>query len=271
MCLCTSADNAARPRQLLVANDIVSLSTVERVERIASKSVRPSKSTDTHRHPLSKTSHQEIFFDALPMIVSATAGIYNTNTSIIQECFSHIMYDYCPTKGISTTSTSSSYLLSSLSWSNVICLFIHAIYFFDILRKIVSSSDDTVSDATKSKRRRVLTYMLTWFIIDAISMVPWEGIIVQPIFNNERKRHIVFKVIGFLRACPAIKKRWQYIVKARRLARSLGYRHHMRHVRHIHKYIIFFTRMKMILLVRCLQHARWTKRLLSSIRKSIYS
>ena len=270
MCCSTSFEKSTRPRRLIVPDEIALPSS--RIELMSTKNTmhsrrgkfannisNPTAPMMTHLATDRTKSYAEIFFDALPMLVSITAGIYKTNASILNECFTHIMYDYCPTKAMAPAS-------SSASCSNLICLIIQVVYLIDILRNFLCTNDNN-ANVINSKRRKVLKYILTWFIIDAINIIPWEAMIVQPLYNYHSRRHAIFKIIGFLRVCPEITKRWQYIVKARRIARSLGYHRHLRYVRHMPKYILFFTRMKMILIVRGLQHVRWTNRLLGGIRK----
>ena len=199
--------------------------------------------------------------DCLPLLFSLTA-INKTNTSILKECFSTMIIDHCSTDDRSLRIPTTFF---SVDPAMLFAILYQMILILDILRNFVCSDPRQPT----ARAKRILQYLLTWFIIDAINITPWEQLIVQPTFDFNRKKHILVKIIGLLRACPAIRRRWHYLIKARRLAMAFGYRRHLKYARHLPKYLVFFNRMKMILLIRMLQKARWVKRLLADIRMNI--
>ena len=221
-----------------------------------------------HRHANDKPKPlcaimAKFFLDCLPLLFSMIS-INWTHASILKECFSAMLLNQCSAdKETSPLSSSNGYAATLCA---VLC---QTIYVLDVGRNFLDNNN--VPRQSSSKFSRIWQYMFTWFVVDTIYIMPWEQLIVQPVFDLHRKKHVFFKAVSFLRACPAIRKRWRYIIKARRIAIALGYQQPLKHVHHVPKYLLFFKRMKLILLIRVIQNARRVRRLLSDLKRNIFT
>lgn len=198
------------------------------------------------------------FLNCLPLLLSLTT-IRWTHSSILEECFSTIILSKCPNKAPPL-------ILSNGNAALYLAIMCQMVYVLDICRNLL----DNIKFPTKSPSMcgGVLQYVFTWLVIDIMYIVPWELLIVQPVFDVNRKRHVILKITCFLRACPAIRKHWHYLTKARRILKTFGYHQHLIYARHFPKYLLFFNRMKLVLLIRAVQYARWVWRLIADLGKT---
>ena len=113
-------------------------------------------------------------------------------------------------------------------------------------------------------------YLTTWFVVDALSLVPWESLYVKPIFEMQKRRHIVKKTFFRTRA----------VVRVTRVLRGRHFRlfgkvaRHTRHagvganrllrllIKYVPKYLLFYRNMKGVLAVRLLRQIHWMRKIL---------
>lgn len=105
-------------------------------------------------------------------------------------------------------------------------------------------------------------YLTTWFVVDFLSLLPWERIYVQPIIDLQNRRNFFkksfFRTKAVLRVTRILKGR--HFKLFGRVARQtkhagVGTRGLLRLlIKYLPKYIFFWRRMKGIVVVRLLRH-----------------
>lgn len=113
-------------------------------------------------------------------------------------------------------------------------------------------------------------YLTTWFVVDALSLVPWESLYVKPIFEAQRRRHFVKKYFFRTRA----------VIRVTRVLRGRHFRlfgkvaRHTRHagvganrllrlmIKYVPKYLLFYRNMRGVLAVRLLRQVHWMRKVL---------
>lgn len=112
-------------------------------------------------------------------------------------------------------------------------------------------------------------YLTTWFVVDALSLVPWESLYVKPIIEMQNRRHF-FKKYFF---------RTKAVIRVTRVLRGRHFRlfgkvaRHTRHagvganrllrllIKYVPKYLLFYRNMKGVLAVRMLRQVHWMRKL----------
>jgi hypothetical protein len=116
-------------------------------------------------------------------------------------------------------------------------------------------------------------YLTTWFVIDVLSLLPWEVVYVKPIIEMQnrlnwfaklfKRSKAVVRVTRVLRGrhfklFGRVAKQTKHAgVGARRLLRLL--------IKYVPKYIFFWRRMKGVVVVRLLRMLRYIQRILKNI------
>jgi len=116
-------------------------------------------------------------------------------------------------------------------------------------------------------------YLTTWFVIDAISLIPGELIFVQPLIDRQNKRNIFTKyffrskaVVRVTRVLRGRHFRWfGSVAKQSRRAGMGGARRLLRLIiKYVPKYWMFLRNMKGIIVLRVLRQWHWIRRLWKS-------
>jgi hypothetical protein len=113
-------------------------------------------------------------------------------------------------------------------------------------------------------------YLTSWFAVDALSLVPWECLYVQPIIDQQNQRNFFLKYFLKSRAVARFSSklrgrhvRWfgqvsrttkQYGYGSSRLLRVL--------IKYAPKYVLFLKNMKGVVAVRVLRQVHWFRRFL---------
>lgn len=111
-------------------------------------------------------------------------------------------------------------------------------------------------------------YLTTWFVVDALSLVPWESLYVRPIIEMQNRRRF-FKKTFF---------RTKAVIRVTRVLRGRHFRlfgkvaRHTRHagvganrllrllIKYVPKYLLFYRNMKGVLCVRLLRQVHWMRK-----------
>jgi hypothetical protein len=145
-------------------------------------------------------------------------------------------------------------------------------FLIDIILNFLTEHKSTAGRTYKAVWARYLT---TWFVVDALSWIPWETLYVQPLFDAQKRRG--FFVKSFFRTRAVIKvtrvlrghhfKLFGKVAKqtkhagvgANRLLRLL--------IKYVPKYLLFYRNMKGVLVVRVLRQVHWVRKLVKNISK----
>jgi len=156
---------------------------------------------------------------------------------------------------------------------NLFHMFCNAWFFLDMLLNFFTehrSSDGSVIRDGKAVWARYLT---SWFIIDTLSLVPWEHIFVKPIIEMQNRRGFFKKL--FFRSRSAIrvsrKLRGNHFRLFGRVANQtkhvgVGSRGLLRLIiKYAPKYVLFFKNMRGVLAVRLLRQVHWIRKLFKNL------
>ncbi len=131
----------------------------------------------------------------------------------------------------------------------------------------------------KTDQGRILTrgrsvwarYLTTWFVVDALSLVPWESLYIKPIIEAQNKRHFLQKYFFRTKAVIRVTRvlRGRHLKLFGRVAR-----HSRRHagvganrllrllIKYVPKYLLFYRNMKGVVAVRLLRQVHWMRKLI---------
>lgn len=116
-------------------------------------------------------------------------------------------------------------------------------------------------------------YLTTWFVVDALSLVPWESLYIKPIIEMQNKRHFVKKYFFRTKA----------VVRVSRLLRGRHFRlfgkvaRHSKHagvganrllrllIKYVPKYLLWYRNMRGVLAVRFLRQIHWIRKMWRNI------
>lgn len=146
-------------------------------------------------------------------------------------------------------------------------------FLIDIILNFLTENKSTAGRGTyKAVWARYLT---TWFVVDALSWIPWETLYVQPLFDAQKRRG--FFVKSFFRTRAVIKvtrvlrghhlKLFGKVVKQTKHAGVGATRLLHLLIKYVPKYLLFYRNMKGVLVVRVLRQVHWFRKLVRNISK----
>merc|ERR1712232_131337 len=210
--------------------------------------------------------------DILTIFLSFVVGICTTHASLRARCFLHVISSYCTTEEFVYIPVLGATQLSTAT------SFMQIWYFVDFLLNFIFTSNECNTESFKQMpQRKYMEFknILIWFMVDIISIVPWDVIFFQPILIDNHRKSIVRKVSDivrayhFFRTYPVITGRWRQLLHLLQLARSRGLRP-LRLIKFIPLYNLYFGSMKLVLVVRFFWLVRKYQQLYGSIMKSLY-
>jgi len=149
-------------------------------------------------------------------------------------------------------------------------------FLFDILLNFVSQIQ-TGGVVYKDYKSVWARYLTTWFIVDVVSLIPWERHYVKPIVEIHKRRgifrKIFFKGKAVVRVTTKILRK-RHVQRFGKVARTtkhagVGARRLLRLIiRYVPKYVFFYRRMKAIIVMRLLRqvhHLRKMVKILSPL------
>jgi len=144
----------------------------------------------------------------------------------------------------------------------------------DILLNFISvdrNSDGTVSRHITAKSAKYLT---TWFPIDALSIYPWEQMLLQPIIEQQNRRKLVTKLFFRSKATVKVTRilRGRHFKFFGRVANSTkrnfgvgGKKLLALIIKYVPKYLLFYRNMKLVILLKVLRQIHFVKKIYVSI------
>uniref|UniRef100_A0A7S1BQA9 Uncharacterized protein n=1 Tax=Corethron hystrix TaxID=216773 RepID=A0A7S1BQA9_9STRA len=205
----------------------------------------PSGRSRSYWVPIPANHPLKIVWDTLTILLSISVGVYTTHASMRDLCFPHLLNNSCVVGRDSLP-----LFFGYFSGSTVVTL-MDLWCVADIVLNFLTVNENS--------------YLMTWFFVDVISMLSWEVIYVQPIFNAIRRERILSKAVGFTRKFPLFKRRWSQLVRLSFLAKAVG-SGPTRLIRFAPKYFVFAGKMKVVIGFRMLRYVRLVKRLLKNLK-----
>lgn len=199
----------------------------------------------------------KIAWDVCTILLSLTAGVYTTHAGMRDKCFPHLLNNKCASKTVLP-------LFFGCIPGNFLVTFLDLWYVADIIFNFLLEEKKISEKNTES------SYLTTWFLVDVISMLSWEVIFVQPVFDQ--KKSVVHKAVGFCKMIPILKKRWPQLIKICLAVKTARVRISgiCCLIRFAPRYIVFTVKMKVVLLLRTMRHFRLQRRLFRNLKSLFY-
>eukprot|EP00978_Attheya_sp_CCMP212_P016300 scaffold42574_cov65-Attheya_sp.AAC.3 len=219
----------------------------------------------------------KLAWDVLTILLSLTVGVYTTHASMRDQCFPHLLNNTCAAlnKGQALP-----LFFGYFHGSTVVTLYDLwrvADIVLNFLTEDVNNKKNGCSQGkspTITVIRAKLTYLTTWFLIDVVTLLSWEVVYVQPVFNRNRKKNVFLKAIGVIRIYPFLRitiKRCPVLLRILKRAILFAGRGFLgKLIRYAPKYIAFALtgNMKVIVALRVVRQVRLFRSLMA--RKSLY-
>ena len=144
-------------------------------------------------------------------------------------------------------------------------------FLLDIILNFVTEHKTRNGEVIRDGKTVWARYLTTWFVIDALSLIPWERIYVRPIVEKIKRRNFFQKTFFRSRAVVRVSRvlRGRHIKLFGRVSRQTGTP--LRQlvtliIKYVPKYLVFLRNMKGALAVRSLRLVHW----LHNIYKKIW-
>lgn len=143
-------------------------------------------------------------------------------------------------------------------------------FFIDILLNFLTEHKSSHGRTYKAVWARYLT---TWFVVDALSLMPWETLYVQPLFDAQKRRGFFVKSFFRTRAVVRVTrllrgrhfKLFGQVAKQTKHAGVGASRLLHLIIRYVPKYLMFYRNMKGVLVVRVLRQVHWIRKLIKNV------
>lgn len=156
---------------------------------------------------------------------------------------------------------------------NYLKLFCEVWFFVDILLNFVTEHRRSNGQVIQDQKTVWARYLTSWFVVDALSFVPWERVFVKPIIEMQNKRgpfrKLFFRSKSIIRVSRKLRgnhvrlfgrvvnKTKQIGVGSNRLLRLI--------IKYLPKYILFFRNMRGVMAVRTLRQLHWMRKIFREI------
>ncbi|KAL3827009.1 hypothetical protein ACHAXA_000073 [Cyclostephanos tholiformis] len=140
----------------------------------------------------------------------------------------------------------------------------------DILLNFITEHKTRQGEVIRDGKAVWARYLTTWFIVDILSLIPWESIYVKPIVEKIKRRNIFQKT--FFRSKAAIRVsrvlRGRHIKLFGRVSKKSGISLHRLVtlvIKYLPKYLLFLRNMRGALVIRALRLVHWLHNLYKEI------
>ncbi|KAL7552656.1 hypothetical protein ACHAWF_016290 [Thalassiosira exigua] len=132
----------------------------------------------------------------------------------------------------------------------------------DILLNFVTEHKTSRGEVLRDGKAVWARYLTTWFVVDILSLVPWERIYVRPVVERIKRRNILQKTFFRSKAVVRVSRvlRGRHIRLFGKVSRQTGTplrRMVATAVRYVPRYLVFLKNMKGALAVRSLRLVHW--------------
>ena len=132
----------------------------------------------------------------------------------------------------------------------------------DIMLNFVTEHKTRNGEVIKDGKTVWARYLTTWFLIDVLSLIPWERIYVRPIVEKIKRRNFFQKTFFRSRAVVRVSRvlRGRHVKLFGRVSRHTGTplrRMVTLIIQYVPKYLVFLRNMRGALMVRSLRLVHW--------------
>jgi hypothetical protein len=140
----------------------------------------------------------------------------------------------------------------------------------DILLNFITEHKTRKGEVIRDGKAIWARYLTTWFIIDILSLIPWESIYVRPIVEKIKRRNIFQKTFFRSKATIRVSRvlRGRHIKLFGRVSKKSGISLHRLVtlvIKYLPKYLLFLRNMKGALVLRALRLVHWLHNLYKKI------
>ena len=146
-------------------------------------------------------------------------------------------------------------------------------FLLDVALNFVTEHVDSKGNKSKVGSKVFVHYMKTWFIIDVLSVVPWEVFFLKPIIDKNRSQNFLGR---FFRRTKGVVKvtrgfRGRHLRLFKTLSRStrsfgVGARSLLKAmIKYLPKYVQFFLRMKLVIALRTARFFHSARKIMKNI------
>lgn len=154
--------------------------------------------------------------------------------------------------------------------------FCQAWFLIDILLSFFTERKTSDGVIINDHRRIVARYLTSWFVIDVLSLFPWEVLYVKPLIEVQNKRGFFKKSFFRSRAVVRVTKQlrgkhFQWFGTVAKHSKQHGFsiqRLLRLTIKYVPKYMMFFRNMKAIIAMRLLRFVHCARRSIKNIEKS---
>ena len=132
----------------------------------------------------------------------------------------------------------------------------------DILLNFVTEHKTSKGDVIRDGKSVWARYLTTWFVIDLLSLIPWERIYLRPVVEKIKKRNIFQKTFFRSKAVVRVSRvlRGRHVKLFGRVSKQTGTplrRLVNLAIKYIPKYLLFYRNMRGALAVRTMRLIHW--------------
>jgi len=151
--------------------------------------------------------------------------------------------------------------------------FTEAWFLVDILLNFVTQHKTASGKILADGKAVWARYLTTWFVVDVLSLVPWESIYVKPIWEMQKRRGFFKKtffrskaVIRVTRILRGRHFKWFGKVASQTKHAGVGSKRLLQiMIKYIPKYLLFYRNMKGVLAVRTLRQVHWIRKVIKNL------
>jgi len=145
-------------------------------------------------------------------------------------------------------------------------------FLLDVLLNFVTEHKTSSGQIIRDGKAVWARYLTTWFVVDALSLVPWERIYVKPVVEMQKRRNIFKKTFFRSKAVVRVSRviRGRHIklfgkvagqtkhagVGGKRLLRLI--------IKYVPKYLLFYRKMRAVLVVRMLRQVHFVRKIMKN-------
>ena len=149
-------------------------------------------------------------------------------------------------------------------------LLTEVLFAIDILLNFVTEHKTRQGQVIRDGRAVWARYLTTWFLVDVLSLVPWERIYVQPVVERLQRRNFFQKTLVRSKIAVRISRvlRGRHIKLFGQVSKQTGTplrRLVALLIRYLPKYLVFLRNMRGALVVRALHFVHWLHNLYKKI------
>jgi len=167
-----------------------------------------------------------------------------------------------------------SYEMSGLVWISQLWFMVDIVLNFFTVHK--EGNSNTTSRASPSSSSWLGGYLTTWFLIDLLSLLPWERVYIQPIIEMQNKRNILHKILFRTKVTVQVsgKLRTKHIKLVKMIRRivkrtkkvGLGGNLLVRlSIQYLPKYMLYIRNMRGVILVKVLRQIHITRKVVRGL------